>query len=420
MVQPLPASCYRAPAWPARECPAYNPPMRTSTDWRAVLAAAACGVAVALNVGKVPIALPALRAEFGLSLVAAGWLSSMINSLAVCTGLLFGLLGDRLGALRTCYAGIAASLLGGLLAIAAGGGSLLLLSRFLEGAGMIATVVSAPALLTAAAAPQDRRFALGIWSSYLPAGVGLIMLLATLALPLGGWRALWWVALVALAAAALAVRRAEPAYALSAHAANDEPIWPTARAALARPAPWLLAFAMMCWTLQHYALIIWLPTFLKEQRDLGLSAVALLSCAMVLANVPGNLIGGRLLQRGFARSRLIVAANLFTGLCSMGIFLDGLPDLVRYALCVLLSFAGGLIPASVLSASAYLARTPRQIGTLQGLFMQVGNLGPFIGPPAIAALVAASGLWRDALWVTGTAALGGVLLGLALYKSERR
>ncbi|MCK9381421.1 MAG: hypothetical protein M0P95_10210 [Sulfuritalea sp.] len=62
-----------------------------------------------------------LRPEFGLSLVAAGWVSSMINTLGVSTGILFGLLGDRLGALRTCYAGLAASILGGVLGLAASG-----------------------------------------------------------------------------------------------------------------------------------------------------------------------------------------------------------------------------------------------------------------------------------------------------------
>nr|MBP7395006.1 MFS transporter [Zoogloea sp.] len=66
-----------------------------------------------------------------------------------------------------------------------------------------------------------------------------------------------------------------------------------------------------------------------------------------------------------------------------------------------------------------LAKTPKQIGTLQGLFMQMGNVGPFIGPPIIAAIVAASGLWRDALWVTGTAAACGVALGLALRRFDR-
>lgn len=60
-----------------------HPPIRTETDWVAVLAAALCGVAVAMNVGKVPIAMSQLRAEFGLSLVTAGWVSSTINTLAI-------------------------------------------------------------------------------------------------------------------------------------------------------------------------------------------------------------------------------------------------------------------------------------------------------------------------------------------------
>ena len=398
----------------------YNPAMRNSTDWRAVLAAAACGVAVAFNVGKVPIAMSELRAEFGLSLVAAGWMSSMINTLAVCTGLAFGILGDRVGALRTCYTGLAVSIFGGMLGLVAGSDGALLLSRFLEGAGLVAVAVSAPALLTSAAAPTDQRFALGIWSSYLPAGVGLVMLLAPLILPFGGWRGLWLLSLAALAMSALAVRRSVASYAprRAATPATDDSPLRNARQALARPAPWLLAFAMMSWTLQHYALIIWLPTFLKEQRELGMLATSLLSCIMVLANVPGNLIGGSLLQRGWRRGNLIAAASLVTGLAGAGIFLDVLPDILRYALCVLLSFVGGVLPASVLSASAHLARTPKQIGTLQGLFMQTGNVGPFIGPPLIAAIVATSGLWRDALWVTGSAAACGILLGLALRRLE--
>jgi cyanate permease len=170
---------------------------------------------------------------------------------------------------------------------------------------------------------------------------------------------------------------------------------------------------------QHFALIIWLPTFLQEQRALSPLAVSLLSCLMVLVNVPGNLLGGSLLQRNLHRGTLIVCANVITGLCSVGIFLDLLPDPMRYALCLLLSFTGGVIPASVLSGSAHLARTPKQIGTLQGLFNQFGNLGTFFGPPLIAMLVAASGLWRDALIVTGSAALLGVMLGLVLARLER-
>jgi MFS transporter, CP family, cyanate transporter len=389
--------------------------MRSTTDWRAVLAAAFCGIAVAVNVGKMPVAMAALRAEFGLSLVAAGWVSSMINTLAVSLAIGFGLLGDRVGALRLCYGGLGISIAGGVLGLLAASDTLLLWSRLLEGAGVVAVAVSAPALLTSATVPTDRRFALGIWSGYLPGGVGLVMLLAPLLMPLGGWQALWLFAIAVLALAVVGIRRSQAAYDLPPRGATESP-WATARAALSRGTPWLLAFAMACWTVQHYALIIWLPTFLKEQRDLGLFAASLLSCLMVLVNVPGNLLGGSLLQRGFKRGNLIAAANVVTGLSAVGIFLDVLPDALRYLLCLLLSFSGGLIPASVLSASAQLANSPRQIGTLQGLFMQVGNLGPFVGPPLIATLVASSGRWSDALWVPGSAALIGLMLGLALRR----
>jgi cyanate permease len=396
-----------------------NPPIRTETDWYAVLAAALCGVAVAMNVGKVAIVMSQLRAEFGLSLVTAGWVSSMINSMAITMAILFGVLCDRIGALRICLTGLGFGILGGLGGLAAGNESALLLSRFAEGVGVVSVAVSAPALLSSAAAPSDRRFALGIWSAYLPAGVGLVMLLAPVLTPFGGWRGIWVLVLAVLLIAAMAVYRSRSAYRLPLSAEVNPHPFAGARVVLTQCEPWLLAFAMASFTIQHFALIIWLPTFLREQRDLAPLAVSLLSCIMVLVNVPGNLLGGSLLQRNFRRGNLIAFASLITGLCGIGIFLDVLPDLMRYGLCVLLSFVGGLIPASVLSASASLARTPKRIGTLQGLFIQIGNVGPFFGPPLIAMVVSASGLWRNALIVTGCAALLGVILGVMIRRLER-
>lgn len=395
-------------------------PIRSETDWRAVLAAVLCGVAVAMNVGKVPISLPQLRPEFGLSLVSAGWLSSMINTLAMVTGVLFGLLGDRIGALRTCLAGMAVSIIGGALGLAAGSEIMLLISRFIEGAGAMAVAVSAPALLSSASAPIDRRFALSMWSAYMPAGTGLAMLVAPAVMPFFGWRGIWWLILAILIASSIAVLRFRPAYRLPSSAMTEAHPLVAAKEVLAQPAVWLLAFAMGSWTIQYYALVVWIPTFLKEQRDYDTLSVAILSSLVVLTNVPGNLLGGRLLQRGFRRGKMIAAASLFIGLCGIGVFLDLLPDILRYGLCLSLSFVGGLISAAVMTASASLARTPRQVGTLQGLLMQLGNLGAFVSPPLIAVVVASSGQWRDAWAVTAAAAFIGVVLGLMLHRLERK
>ena len=46
--------------------------------------------------------------------------------------------------------------------------------------------VACPALITAASGPDDRRFALGLWSAYMPAGASVAMACAPWLPRLGG------------------------------------------------------------------------------------------------------------------------------------------------------------------------------------------------------------------------------------------
>lgn len=398
------------------------------THWPAVLAAALGGVAVGMNVGKVPLALSTLRDELGLSLVQAGWVSSMLTTLAIVAALAFGLAAGRIGALRMVLGGLAvsavASAIGALIPSGAGPGfTALLATRFFEGAGFLAVSVAGPALVSAAAAPADRRFALSVWAAYMPAGAGLAMALSPLLLPTLGWRGLWAVTAAMLLLAAALAWAQRRWYAPAGANAPAPPAGGSAGAALTilrQPLPWLLALAFGVWAIQHFALIVWLPTFLKEQRGLSAGWVAVLTGVMLLACVPGNLLGGVLLQRGVARGPMLAVAHTLTGLCGLGFFFDGFEDGLRYGLCVALSFIGGVIPAAVMSSSTVLARNPRQTSAMQGLLMQGSQLGQGVGTPLIAAVVAASGSWGSARWVTAGAAVLGIALGLAAWAVERR
>ena len=70
---------------------------RPGTTLAAVLAAA---MVVSANAGKLPPALPALRAEFGLDLVAASLLVSFFQLAGMLLGLFGGMLADRFGPRR--------------------------------------------------------------------------------------------------------------------------------------------------------------------------------------------------------------------------------------------------------------------------------------------------------------------------------
>ncbi len=392
-----------------------------STHWPAVLAVLAAGLAIAFNVGKVPVALPAMRDAFGLTLVQAGWVSSMLTAVSFSMAALTGMAVGRLGALRMTLAGLALCALASTATLAVHGVAGLLAARFVEGLGFMLVAVSCPALVSAASDPAQRRFAIGLWASYMPFGAGLVMAFAPWLLPRAGWQGLWILTTLALlgAMALLWTQRRHFGPMTPLRAAGGETFFAPVRAALTQPLPWLLALAFGMWATQHFALIVWMPTWLAEQRGLTAGPIALLTGTMLLACVPGNVLGGWLVQRGVPRGALIAVAQGAVGLLAWGYASDRLPDAARYAMAVAVSFVGGVIPAAVMASSTVLAKSPQQIGTLQGLFMQGAQIGQFVGTPLIAAVVAASGRWTSALWVVGGASAIGVALGVAAHRLEQ-
>ncbi len=391
--------------------------MPPRTRWPGVAAALLAGVVAAAYVGKLPPALPALKTEFGLSLVEAGWVVSTFNAVAVATAVGFGLVADRAGALRFALAGLALLVAGGVGGAAAPSGAWLIVSRVVEGAGLLAVTVSGTALVFAATAPADRRLTLGIWSTYMPFGMAVTMAAAPFAIATVGWRGLWLAVAAATVAAAAALAAARRDYPLTPPSGRT---FATVREALRRPGPWWNALVMTFYTAQWSGVMVWLPTFLVQTRGASLAAASLAAAAVVAVNVPGNLTGAWLLQRRARRGQVVCAAAVLMGAFAVGIFADAAPDWLRFASCLAFSYASGVIPAvSFAGAQAY-ARSPSQVATLQGLLMQCSNLGQFVGPPAVAAAVAATGRWGDAVYVMVAAAALTLACGLAVARDERR
>lgn len=373
-----------------------------------------------MHMGKAPPALPTLRAELGLSLVAAGWVVSLFNVVGGLLGLLAGAIGDRFGTRRVVLGGLVALACGSLAGTLASGPVLLLGGRFLEGLGFIAVAVTAPGIILGAARSGDLRLALGAWSTYMPAGSALAMLLAPLLLAGLGWRGVWVAAALLALAWALLVWLRVPADPPAHHRVDSASLLRNAKLTVARPGPWLLAAAFGCYTVQWVSLMVWLPTFLAEQRGLGIGLASALTALVVACNVPGNLFGGWLLHRHLARWKLMLLSGVGMGACMALIFGTALPDLLRYLACLLFSGFGGMLPAAVLSGAPVVAPARAQIATTNGLLIQGSNVGQMIGPPAAAWLVTLTGRWDSVFWLLEGAALAVLLLAVAYRGVERR
>jgi MFS family permease len=379
------------------------------------------GIGAACQVGKVPPSIPILRTDLHLSLFAAGWVISLFSLIAACGGAIAGVTADWLGHRRVTLIGLAITAVASCCGSLAQGTVGLLLTRFFEGIGYIVISVAGPVLIMQATRPEDERFALSAWACYMPAGTSVMMLVSPLFLKSIGWRGLWVVNGLLVAGVAVILGRATRRRAGDGRPAGRPPhFMKDLRATLSRPGPVVLSMYFGAFALQFMAVVGFLPTLLIEDMGMGKGLAAVLSAVAVFVDVPGNLLGGWLLTRGARRSLSLGLASAVMGLCTLGIYSEALPGLLRYLLCTVFTGVGGIIPASLYSAAPVHAPSRSVLATTNGIMMQGGNIGATLGPPALAAVVAVGGGWQAAPWLLVSMTVIALALAVVLGRIESR
>lgn len=388
------------------------------THWPTVFFIILTGASGAIALGKVPAAMGLIRAEMGLSLVEAGWIASVFGSLAVACSVFFGLLLARWNPLQTATAGALLLVAGSLLTLWARTLDWMLVSRVIEGVGFLTMSVSLPTLIDSIPRPQDKRLALSLWSTSLPLGAGLGMMVTPWLASLGGWRLAWLVfdAVILLALLLLWGARERFVHRLQTRLRTTPAQLLTQLRVLNQSAVWRYGLAFMLYTTMLWSTFVWLPTLLRLRPELSVADIGLMPAMVVLANVPGNLFGTLLLRRGVPRDVLMCGALVAMALCGVSIFWSGTTPTLAYLLCIAFSFVGGIVPPAILSSSATLSKGPVQVGIVQGYFVQIANAGQMLGPLMLAWLVGGGNDWSVALWLFLT---GGILAFLLFYRHLR-
>ena len=389
--------------------------MIAATRRPAVWAVFAGGLACGAYIGKVPPALPLQREELGLTLVESGFIATTFNLIGMLVGMFVGVLCDRFGHKRLGLAGLVVLCLAGAFGSFAWDFPSLLASRFLEGVGFILFTVAGSALMAAAADAQSRPMAMGLWSAYMPSGGVTAMLLAPLLMGLWGWRGAWAFWAVVAAAAFVIIWRVAP-----------EPKYGGVRSlklaleSLRQPGSIALALLFAFYTAQWTSVMIWLPTFVVDERGGGAAAASLLTALMVLVNIPGNLAGGWLIARGLPRGVLVLGAAAVMVVTDIAMLASGLPDGARFAAVLVFSCCAGTIPGAIFSGVVVHAKTPQHVGTTNGMVMQTSQAGQFFGPVLLAWLAAQYGGWGASLWAMLAFAAGCAACGYAVLRIEAR
>ncbi len=383
------------------------------------------GILAGMQIGKVAPALPILRADLGLDLVTGGWVASLFTLAGAAVGALIGASADRIGPRRAARFSLLMLGIGSLWGGFSDGLTEIMLSRSVESLGFIGTAVSCPRLIVGAVAPKDRNLALGIWGTFVPAGMTIAMLMAPVAMPAIGWRGIWilngCLALAMIAVLAWKTRNASwtPP---DAAAAPMSPLQGL-RLCLGRGGPWLLALTFFAYSMQYLSVTAWMPSFLMEARGLEYEIANYMAAAVVAANMIGNVLAGIMLGRGMTRQTVLLFAFAGMALCAAATYGPWFDTAPRIVAAILFSAIGGLIPGALMAATPVHAPATTLVGVVNGLMMQGSNIGALTGPPLIGAIVTFVGGWHGATWhalifcLVGS--VGAVLLGWRERKLDR-
>lgn len=392
-------------------------PAPDAAVWLPILLIVGAGVVSAFQVGKAPMALSAMRAELGLGLAVASWTISAFAIIGAVAGAPIGLVVDRVGAKRMAVLGLLLQGAGSAIGALAPGAGALLATRVLEGLGFLGLVVAAPALVAMAAPAHLHNRAMALWATFMPVGMTVIMLASPL-MSLLSWRGFWVLnAVILIGYAALlgwGVR------APVRHPARHRPILQDVGEALVAPGPWLVGGLFAAFSAAFFALFGLLPSLLTERLGIGAEAASILSAVAIAASGVGNIACGQLLARGARPARLLVTGFGTMAVCGVGVFGALVPGPAAYGLCVVFSFASGLVPVVIFDSAPRCAPHPALVGATLGFAMQGNNIGLLVGPAAAGGLAAAFGWPAVSLLIAAIALAAGLLIAAFQALGARR
>lgn len=361
----------------------YMQKSHSQTHWLLVFVATVAGFGAAFNVGKLAPTLHSLQSDLDLSLMQISWVVSSFSVIAMLFAFPAALVSSRYGAYRVAL--IALTLLG----VGAFGSSssdtfsTLIFFRVIEGIGFVLTAVSAPALISHVTHPSNRPVAMAIWSTWIPIGVSIMLVVSPLVLNenlLGnkGWRAVWL--LTSVFAFAWLVVTAVSFFSHHKQHQVNRTVTPLDLTGIFNRSTLMLAASFSCYSAVFLVAVSMMPTVWLQTKGIPAETSSWWLSIIVAGCVVGNIIGGWLVTKGIPTSK-ILAASFVIPTCLGGLaFLEFIPFWLQLlSMGVFILFAG-IVPGTVFAVIPTYAKSPEQVSLIVGVVFQGAAMGQVLGP----------------------------------------
>jgi predicted MFS family arabinose efflux permease len=372
------------------------------------------GVLAGAQLGKIAPLIGWYRAEAGMSLVVAGWLTSAIGFFVAVAALPAAFAVDRFGMYRSFVLSSATLAVGAVALALLDTPVAVLAARLVEGLGYLVLVIATPALLAALPPPRLRAPALAIWGGFVPIGFAVSDFLASVMLGTATPRAfLLTIALIFTAsaiAAALLARGLEPAE------VDPDGSGAAAHFRASFSAPIVLsALAFGAYVVLSMGFFSFLPTFVAERGTL------LVPAWLVALFVPaGNVLTGFLVKgrsAGFV-VRLGLLGFAVTAASVLPFYTSADPASATVA-ALFFALAHGLVASAIFAAVPLILPVGGSTAIAIGIIAQTGGISTLIGPPAAGYVIGTYGWAGFGVFMFAVSVAGLLLMAPMLVRQWR-
>jgi MFS family permease len=269
----------------------------------------------AMCLNKVAPILPVLIRGMGLSGEGeAGLLISVFVFSGIFLALPSGMIITKLGYYRTGIMALGATLLGSVIGGLNPGYALMLVSRVIEGIGLILLMTVGPAATGAVFSDAKRGSAMGLLMCFMAFGQIAMFNLTPRIVGDSNWEIVWWITSIYAAVflviwvftlgnldAALAIEvpaAGEPGMTFESRKASLLP-----KAVLLNKGVWLIGLTLLLYLIAEQGVMGFLATYLNKERGLGLDVASSMLSIAPLVGIPVGIIVGILSDKMGSRKR---------------------------------------------------------------------------------------------------------------------
>lgn len=349
----------------------------------------------AMCLNKVAPIIPLLIESMGLTGAAqAGLLISVFVISGIFLAIPSGVIIEKLGYYKTGIIALSAILLGSVIGAFNPGYAIMLVSRIIEGIGLIFLMTLGPAAVSCVFPDEKRGSAMGLLMCFMAFGQIAMLNLAPRIAAATNWENVWWFtaayAVVFLVIWAIALKNLDTALGYKKPVASTKQVDEKSKTSLfpkevfLNKGVWLVGLTLMVFLIAEQGVISFLPTYLTEVRGVDAAAAGSMISIAPLVGIPVGIIAGIISDKIGSRKKplgILMIASAITYA-----FMPTFPTAFFLVLIILFGVAVMGIVGLCFSAVAELV-TPQQgnmavalLNTFQwvGIFLSSSLVGLFI------------------------------------------